>query len=95
MNYTYKFLLFLTIAFIVGFLNFDTASANFFIQENSNNQIHSNNYLDFSYISFVIQMLIGGVVAGAVALIAYYRKFSNFIFKLFNKDQNENKKNKD
>ena len=95
MNYTYKFLLFLTIAFIVAFLNFDTASANFLIQENNNNQIHSNDYLDFSYISFVIQMVIGGVVASAVALIAYYRKFSNFIFKLFNKDQNENKKNKD
>ena len=95
MNYTYKFLLFLTAAFIVAFLNFDTASANFLIQENNNNQIHSNDYLDFSYISFVIQMVIGGVVASAVALIAYYRKFSNFIFKLFNKDQNENKKNKD
>ena len=45
--------------------------------------------VNFSYISFVIQMIIGGAVAGAVALIAYYRKFSDFIFKLFNR----NKKN--
>ena len=95
MNYTHKFLLFLTTAFIVAFLNFDTASANFSIQENNNNQIHSNDYLDFSYISFVIQMVIGGVVAGAVTLIAYYRKFSNFILKIFNKVQNENKKSKE
>tara|TARA_Y100000591_G_scaffold154649_1_gene133083 strand:- start:591 stop:878 length:288 start_codon:yes stop_codon:yes gene_type:complete len=95
MNYSYKFLLFFTTVILVSYLNPDTASANFAIQENNNNQIHSNDYLDFSYISFVIQMIIGGAVAGAVALVAYYRKFSNFIFKLFNKNQNENKKNKD
>ena len=95
MKYSYKFLLFFTTILLLSYLNLDTASANFAIQENNNNQIHSNDYLDFSYISFVIQMIIGGAVAGAVALIAYYRKLSNFIFKLFNKDQNENKKNKD
>jgi len=95
MKYNYKFLLFFTTILLLSYLNLDTASANFVIQDNNNNQIDSNDYLDFSYISFVIQMIIGGAVAGAVALIAYYRKFSNFIFKLFNKDQNENKKNKD
>tara|TARA_B100000073_G_scaffold174331_1_gene144238 strand:+ start:343 stop:630 length:288 start_codon:yes stop_codon:yes gene_type:complete len=95
MKYSYKFLLFFTTILLLSYLNLDTASANFVIQDNNNDQINSNDYLDFSYISFVIQMIIGGAVAGAVALIAYYRKFSNFIFKLFNKDQNENKKNKD
>ena len=95
MKYSYKFLLFFTTILLMSYLNLDTASANFVIQDNNNDQINSNDYLDFSYISFVIQMIIGGAVAGAVALIAYYRKFSNFIFKLFNKDQNENKKNKD
>ena len=94
MKNNYNFLLFFTTILLVTYLNLDTASANFAIQDN-NNQIQSNDYLDFSYISFVIQMIIGGAVAGAVALIAYYRKFSNFIFKLFNKEKNENKKNKD
>ena len=69
-------------------INHEASSANFFAVEEENNFI-SNDYLDFSYISFVIQMIIGGAVAGAVALIAYYRKFSDFIFKLFNR----NKKN--
>ena len=69
-------------------INHGASSANFLAIEEENNFI-SNDYLDFSYISFVIQMIIGGAVAGAVALIAYYRKFSDFIFKLFNR----NKKN--
>ena len=69
-------------------INHEASSAHFFAVEEENNFI-SNDYLDFSYISFVIQMIIGGAVAGAVALIAYYRKFSDFIFKLFNR----NKKN--
>ena len=30
-------------------------------------------------------MVIGGAVAGALAILAYYRKLTNFIFKFFNK----------
>ena len=30
-------------------------------------------------------MVIGGAVAGALAILAYYRRLTNFIFKIFNK----------
>jgi len=70
-------------------INIDTSYANYSIQEENINQLNSNDYLDFSYISFVIQTIIGGAVAGTVALIAYHRKLSNFIFNLFNKNKDE------
>ena len=37
-------------------------------------------------------MIIGGAVAGVVTLIAYYRKLSDFIFKLFNRNKKNNPK---
>ena len=77
-------------------LNSDITQANFSFQDRKISVQKSNDYLDFSYISFVIQMIIGGAVAGTVALIAYYRKFSNFIFKFLSKNKDkkdENKKN--
>mgnify|MGYP001173015558 CR=1 FL=1 len=72
-------------------INYETSSANFLAIEEKNNFI-SSDYLDFSYISFVIQMIIGGAVAGVVTLIAYYRKLSDFIFKLFNRNKKNNPK---
>lgn len=53
-----------------------------FIEEKS---ISNEEYLDFSYISFVIQIIIGGVVAGFIWLIAYYAKFIDSISRIFNK----------
>ena len=53
----------------------------------SNSNIKFNDYLDFSYLSFIIQMVIGGAVAGALAILAYYRRLTNFIFKIFNKSR--------
>ena len=47
--------------------------------------IKNEEYLDFGYISFVIQMIIGGVVAGFIWIIAYYGKLMDFISKIFNK----------
>tara|TARA_B100001996_G_C18631353_1_gene581886 strand:- start:702 stop:947 length:246 start_codon:yes stop_codon:yes gene_type:complete len=54
--------------------------------------IKNEEYLDFSYISFVIQMIIGGVVAGFIWIIAYYGKFMDFISKIFNKSKETSNK---
>ncbi len=54
--------------------------------------IKNEEYLDFSYISFVIQMIIGGVVAGFIWIIAYYGKLMDFISKIFNKSKETSKK---
>ena len=77
------------ISFSLFVLNLEFSSANFLQMEEKENILKSNDYLDFSYISFVIQLIIGGAVAGVLTLIAYYRKLTYFIYKLFNK----NKKN--
>ncbi|MBH44946.1 MAG: hypothetical protein CL907_05035 [Dehalococcoidia bacterium] len=59
------------------------------------NNIANEEYLDFSYISFVIQMIIGGFVAGFITLIAYYGKFMNFISNLFNRSKKMSGKSND
>ncbi len=57
--------------------------------------ISNEEYLDFSYISFVIQMIIGGFVAGFITLVAYYGKFMNFISNLFDRSKKTSDKPND
>ena len=76
----------LALFLIIILLNNDIAYAQSIDNSvSSNSSIKFNDYLDFSYLSFIIQMVIGGAVAGALAILAYYRKLTNLIFKFFNK----------
>ena len=76
----------LALFLIIILLNNDIAYAQSIDNSvSSNSSVKFNDYLDFSYLSFIIQMVIGGAVAGALAILAYYRKLTNFIFKFFNK----------
>ena len=83
----FKTLILILISFSLFVIDLEFLSANFVKPYEINNLLKSNEYLDFSYISFVIQLIIGGAVAGVLTLIAYYRKFSDFIYKLFNKNK--------
>ena len=88
----FKSVIFILFSFSLFILNLEIISANFLQSNENSNPIKSNDYLDFSYISFVIQLIIGGAVAGVITLIAYYRKFSDFIYSLFNKNKKTDKK---
>tara|TARA_B100001996_G_scaffold373449_1_gene350945 strand:+ start:103 stop:396 length:294 start_codon:yes stop_codon:yes gene_type:complete len=76
----------LTLFLIISLLDNDITYAHSIHDSlSSNSDIKFNDYLDFSYLSFIIQMVIGGAVAGALAILAYYRKFTNFLYKIFSK----------
>ena len=85
------FLTFFSLSLIIFFNTNEiyALTLNEVIEEKS---IKNEEYLDFGYISFVIQMIIGGVVAGFIWIIAYYGKLMDFISKIFNKSKETSKK---
>ena len=86
----------LTLFLIISLLDNDITYAHSIHDSlSSNSDIKFNDYLDFSYLSFIIQMVIGGAVAGALTILAYHRKFTNFLYKIFSKTKkNSNVNNK-
>tara|TARA_B100001179_G_C18363225_1_gene305827 strand:- start:330 stop:617 length:288 start_codon:yes stop_codon:yes gene_type:complete len=66
-------------------------SANDFFLVNNSYHSSAEEYLDFSYINFVIQLIIGGAAGSVIVLIGYHAKIMNF-FSGLNKRKNRKKK---
>jgi hypothetical protein len=86
------FLTFFSLSLIIFFNNNNEIYALTLNEVVVEKSIKNEGYLDFSYISFVIQMIIGGVVVGVVWIVAYYGKLMDFISRIFNKSKETSKK---
>ncbi len=76
---------------IVPLWNPQLISANDFFLVNNSYHSSTEEYLDFSYINFVIQLIIGGAAGSVIVLIGYHSKIMNFFSRL-NKKNNPKEK---